>query len=339
MNPISVVAALLSALANAATTVLQRRASVEPEARNGPRGSGIRARAGRMLQPLRRPLWWGGTTAIVLSALLQVVALDTGKLSVVQPLLASELLFALLLMVFVFHNRPSGSTWVAFAMLAVGLALFLAAASPSGGGGKAGGLRWLIVGGCLIAAVVCLLLFGRSGSGAVQAAMRGSATAACFAATAALIKEVTARFSGGLVVVLTDWHLYAAAVAGLASMLLLQWTLRSGTLVASQPALTLGDALISVALGYLLFGERIALGWHLLFELLGIALMAAGVIGVTRTPAVTGEGEADQVDDAGADSGGDSGGDSDRVSESESAAETESGGSRPAPAHGSRSAG
>jgi hypothetical protein len=72
-------------------------------------------------------------------------------------------------------------------------------------------------------------------------------------------------------------------------MLLLQRTLRTGTLTASQPALTLGDALFSVFLGVTLFGERIALGWRLVPEAVGVLLIAGGVIGLTRTPASSDE--------------------------------------------------
>jgi drug/metabolite transporter (DMT)-like permease len=278
MNALIVVMALLSALANAAATVLQRRASVGlvPVA-----GSGPRATAVRMVQPLRRAAWWGGASAIGASAVFQVLALERGRLSVVQPLLATELLFALLLGALVFRHRPSAALWRAFAMLAAGLALFLAAASPAGGSGEASDRRWLAVGCGLVCAVAVLVLVALRLHGTVRAAVLGTATAACFSITAALIKEVTRRFPEGAEGVLTSWHTYAAAAAGVLSMVLLQWTLRAGSLTGSQPALTLGDALISVALGALLFGESIRLGWHVVLEVLGVVLMALGVLGLT----------------------------------------------------------
>lgn len=277
MNALTVVMALLSALANAAATVLQRRASVGLRPLTG---SGSRARVARLLQPLRRPVWWGGAAATIASAVFQVLALDGGRLSVVQPLLATELLFALLLGALVFRHRPGFALWRAFAMLAAGLALFLAAAAPSGGSERASTERWLIVGCVLACAVAGLVALALRLHGTLRAAVLGTATAVCFAATAALIKEVTRRFPEGVEAVLTTWHTYAAALAGILSVLLLQWTLRAGSLTGSQPALTLGDALISVALGALLFGESIALGWRLLPELLGVVLMGLGIWGL-----------------------------------------------------------
>jgi drug/metabolite transporter (DMT)-like permease len=284
MNALTVVTALLSALSNATSLVLQRHASAGYELVPG---QGARSSAKRLLLPLTRLMWWGGATATILSAAFQVIALDSGALSVVQPLLASELLFSLLLGALVFHHRPSGALWRAFAMLAGGLALFLISASPSGGGDTSSGARWLAVGIVLAGVLTALVLIALRVHGTVRATVLGSATAVCFAATAALIKEVTARFSGGAEAVLTSWHIYVAAGVGLLSMLFLQWTLRAGSLTGSQPALTLGDAVLSIALGVFLFGESIALGWHVLPELIGVGMMGFGVFGLTEFHAAT----------------------------------------------------
>ena len=293
MNALTIVTALLSALSNAASLVLQRRASVAvaPVA-----GHGVRASVRRFIQPLTRVMWWCGALATLLSAAFQVIALDSGALSLVQPLLASELLFSLLLGAILFGQRPSGALWRAFVMLACGLALFLVAASPSGGRDTAPGIRWLAAGCVLAGVLVALVLTALRVRGTVRAAVLGSATAVGYATTAALIKEVTARFSGGAEAVLTTWHTYAAAAVGLLSVLLLQWALRAGSLTGSQPALTLGDAMLSVALGVFLFGETINLGWHVVTELLGMALIGYGVYGLTSVHAATaGEAEWDDA--------------------------------------------
>jgi AcrR family transcriptional regulator len=292
MNALTIVTALLSALSNAASLVLQRRASVAVAAVPG---HGVRASVRRFIQPLTRVMWWCGALATLLSAAFQVIALDSGALSLVQPLLASELLFSLLLGAILFGQRPSGALWRAFLMLAWGLALFLVAASPSGGRDTAPGTRWFVAGCVLAGVLVTLVLTALRVRGTVRSAVLGAATAVGYATTAALIKEVTARFSGGAEAVLTTWHTYVAAAVGLLSVLLLQWALRAGSLTGSQPALTLGDAMLSVALGVFLFGETINLGWHVVTELLGLALIGYGVYGLTGVHAAT-AGEADWDD-------------------------------------------
>lgn len=293
MNVLTVAFALLCGLSNATSSVLQRRAVAGPDQ---VAGRGLSAAVARLLQPLRQPVWWAGAAAIVSAAVFQVLALNGGQLAVVQPLLASELMFTLVIGTVVFRHRPDSATWWAFAMLAVGLAFFLGAASPSAGVARPSDWRWLIAGVCVLGVVAGFLLIAHLFADGVRAAILGTATAVCFASTAAVMKEATQRFHSGLEALFTSWPLYAAAALGASGMLLLQWTLRTGTLTASQPALTLGDALVSTLLGITLFGERLALGWRLVPEAVGVCLIVGGVVGLTRTPEGSGERSWDSAD-------------------------------------------
>jgi drug/metabolite transporter (DMT)-like permease len=295
VDPLTVTLALLAAMGNGAATVLQRRAAVEQgyEERAGgahPAYAGSRRRQAvrRVVGLLRRRYWLVGFGALILAAAFQAGALTVGELSVVQPLLASELLFTLLVGSIVFRHRPDPVTWLSFLMLAVGLALFMAAVAPSGGTATAHVYRWLPVGSALALAVALLALAAHAVHGAPRATVLGALTAVGFATTAALIKEVTGQITQGAAAVFTSGYLYATGVVGLLSFAVLQSTLRAGTLAASQPSLTLGDALVSVVLGWALYGERIALGDHALAGALGAFLIAAGTTGLARSPAVAG---------------------------------------------------
>ncbi|MER5855872.1 DMT family transporter [Streptomyces sp900105245] len=278
MIAVTVVLALLAALSNASASVLQRRAAVEqPD-----EGTGARAAGRRLLQLLRRPSWLAGAGLLALSSLLQAGALATGSLSLVQPLLAAELLFTLAVGSVVFRRRPDGRTWLAFAALAVGLALFLLAAAPSPGRPTAPPAAWLL-GGCgALGAVVVLVAVSRPVRGAARAALLGLASAVSFATTAALMKEAVGRLAIGPEAMFTHWSLYATAGAGLVAFLLLQSALSAGSLTASQPALTLGDALTSVVLGWVLFDETIHLGLRVIPEVIGVVLIGAGSIGLAH---------------------------------------------------------
>ncbi len=197
MGALTVLLALLSALGNGAASVLQRRAAMDqarelPEAGGGGLGQALR----HLLRLLRRPYWLAGGAAMVVSAVAQVGALAVGRLSVVQPLLVSELLFTLVVGSLVFRRRPGGRTWLAFVMLAAGLALFLIAADPSHGRATARDGLWLPAGVVLVLVVGALVLVARALRGAARAATLGCATAIGFAFTAALIKEFTGRFGG-----------------------------------------------------------------------------------------------------------------------------------------------
>ncbi|MEU5751189.1 DMT family transporter [Streptomyces sp. NPDC047829] len=284
MSVLTVLLALFAALSNAAASVLQRRAAAQDEDRAGAVHTAVRS----LLRLVRDPYWVGGAALLALTTVLQGAALAVGSLSVVQPLMATELLFTLMVGSVVFHRRPDLRTWLAFVALAVGLALFLGAASPSAGQDTATPGRWGWAGLVLFVLVTALASVGSLVRGAPRAALFGSASAVAFGGTAALLKEVTGRLPQGVGAMLTQWPPYATAVVGVVSFLLLQSALRAGTLAASQPALTLGDALTSVALGWALFGEEIALGVRVVPELVGVALIGLGSIGLARAPSVHG---------------------------------------------------
>jgi len=63
---------------------------------------------------------------------------------------------------------------------------------------------------------------------------------------------------------------------------------------ATQPMLTVGDALISITFGVLLFGEQLRLGWFLIPEIVVLALIVVGYIEIARSPVATAHDEAVQ---------------------------------------------
>ncbi|MGW2422721.1 DMT family transporter [Streptomyces sp. NPDC001709] len=279
MTAVTVLLALLAALTNASASVLQRRAAVQEPYEDG--GSAV----GRLARLLRRPYWLAGAALLAVSGLLQAGALAVGSLSLVQPLLATELLFTLVVGSAVFRRRAGLGTWLAFVALAAGLALFLLSAAPAAGRPTASPRAWLLGGGGALGAVVLLVAVARPTRGAPRAALIGLASAVCFATTAALLKEAMGRLGHGPAAMFAHWSPYATAGAGLVAFLLLQSALAAGSLTASQPALTLGDALTSVVLGWVLFAEAIHLGLRMLPEAIGVVLIGAGSIGLARAQA------------------------------------------------------
>ncbi len=121
-------------------------------------------------------------------------------------------------------------------------------------------------------------------NGEPRAALLGLAAACGYALTAALLKEAVAALDQGPVAFFTTWQLYGVAIAGVGSLFLLQNALQAGTLVASQPMLTVGDALISITYGVLLFGEHLRLGLFLIPELVALMLIVVGYIEIAKSP-------------------------------------------------------
>src|SRR5215471_3431703 len=78
----------------------------------------------------RRPAWLAGLAAVVAGFVLQAAALGLGRLVVIEPVLASGLLFALVLAARRDRRRLRRAEWAAALAVSAGLAVFLAAGQP-----------------------------------------------------------------------------------------------------------------------------------------------------------------------------------------------------------------
>ncbi|MFE5297150.1 DMT family transporter [Streptomyces sp. NPDC056632] len=270
--------AMCAAFSNALATVLQRRAALTV-----PRSDSFRP--GLILDLVRRPVWLAGILAVIVAGVGQAAALATGALSLVQPLFVLELPLALLIASVLARERLSGWLWAAVAAVVCGLGAALLAASPSGNRTRVELDRWVpALVACAVAVVVLAAAGLRRPPGRARAGCLGAATAICYALTAALMKtSMHILGDGGLGAFLTSWQTYAFCVAGVAAVLLLEHAMQGGPLVASQPALTLGDATVSLTLGVLLYGEHLRTGWWLLPQLAGIALIVVGVFALASS--------------------------------------------------------
>jgi drug/metabolite transporter (DMT)-like permease len=264
--------ALVAALLFALGTVLQERVASSQAGEQA-------LRAGFLARLARRPLWLAGVAADAAGFACQAAALGLGRIVIVQPLLATSLVFALPLGAWLARRRVGRREWMAAATVTVALAVFLIVGDPSGGRDDATAAGWLVSGA--VAAALCAVLV-RAAAGrspAARAALLGAAAGVLFGLSAALTKATVERLDGGLLDVLADWHVYALVVVGYASMALSQASLQTGVLapaVATQMAL---DPCTSLVLGMAAFDERLhdtAAG--VAGSLAAVAMMLAGLV-------------------------------------------------------------
>ncbi|MGW1477630.1 DMT family transporter [Streptomyces rubiginosohelvolus] len=279
---ISVLFAVLTALSNGSASVLQRRAAMEVPDSDAMRLS-------LMTRLVRQKVWLAGIGLVIVAAVCQAIALATGPIAVVQPIFVIELPLTLLVAGLVMRVRADAAVWSGVAAVTAGLALGMAAAAPVEGRDTVEDFAWipaLLVTGVFEAGLIVAALRTR---GNARAALLGLAAACGYALTAALMKDAMANLDdGGVVALLASWQLYATAAAGVGALFLLQNALQAGSLVAVQPMLTLGDALISILYGVTLFDEELRTGWWLLPELVALALIATGCVRLARTPLARG---------------------------------------------------
>ncbi|RKQ93021.1 hypothetical protein C8N24_2880 [Solirubrobacter pauli] len=246
---LSISLALGAALLYAVGSALQQRVAVEHTSTLG---------------LLRRPRWLAGIAADVFGFLAQAAALTVGRLAVVQPLLVSTVVFALPLE----RRRVARREALAAVAVLAGLAVFVTLADPAGGHRDAAPAAWVAIFGACAVAVLGLR------GGAVRI---GCATGVLFGVSAALTKVVVADHT------LLDWHLVALAVVGAASLERSQASLRAGSLGIAVGAQMAFDALTSVLIGVLAFGERLHTSPPLVVAaLVALGVALGGILGLAR---------------------------------------------------------
>jgi voltage-gated potassium channel Kch len=276
---ICVLFALLTAASNAAASVLQRKAAAQvPESRS--------MHVSLIGDLMRRRIWLAGIVMVIAAALFQATALATGPIALVQPIFIIELPVTLLLAVMINHDlaKLRRLPWRAIAMTTIALGAGLAIANPDGAIDRARDSSWLVA--LVITAGFEAVLIGMAVGmrGEPRAALLGLAAACGYALTAALMKNAMADLDSSAREFFTSWHVYATALAGVGALFLLQNALQAGSLVASQPMLTVGDALISIGYGVTLYSEQLRVGWWLLPEVAALALIVYGCVHIAKSP-------------------------------------------------------
>jgi drug/metabolite transporter (DMT)-like permease len=234
---------------------------------------------------VRNPLWLLGVAAVVGSFVFQALALYNGRMSVVQSILVTELVFSLLIGTVWLRRKVGVAAWLSACLTAVSLAAFLVISEPRGGHPQATPEAWLPVlltfGG---ASALCAVL-GRTGSPVRRAALYATASGVVAALLATFLKSITeiVGVHGPLALPLHG-ATYGLIAAGIIGTIFTQAALHHGPLAVSQPVMVISDPLVSVILGVWVFGEHFTGGpLRFVAALASFAAMIAGVVLLART--------------------------------------------------------
>jgi drug/metabolite transporter (DMT)-like permease len=276
------VLAVAAALANAIASFLQRL-GVEDAPRDASMSAGLIAHM------LRRPVWFAGFGCMGFGFLFQALALHSGTLAVVQPLLTTEMLFVVLILWAWYGFHVRSRDWLYSALTLGGLATFLIELAPTDQGHPPSNATWATAIALTAAVMAVGVLVARRGPPWWRALVLGAAASVGFAMTAALTKAFSDSFGQGVGHVLASWETYGMCVVGLASFLLMQNAFHAGPFAASQSTLILINPFVSVGLGAWLYGESFQRGADVVvIGVLSAVVFVAGAVGLCTSPLIAG---------------------------------------------------
>jgi hypothetical protein len=279
---VPILAALSAAILFAVAAALQHRsAGLVVDAGRLP----TRAITKFMSMTLRHPLWIVGSVADIAGFALHAFALRNGPLTLVQPLLVTGVIFALPLRRLLEHRPPRREELGWAAALAAGLVLFLIVATPAYGVAQPPDPAPTTFFCALIGiGILTCFVAGRHATGTKAAVFLGTGTALAFGAAAGLLKETMALLGNGVGALATAWPLYALIAVGAVGFVLKQLAYQAGPLSFSLPAITTVNPVLGLVIGVAVFDEQFRYGpTDLLIEALGLALVVAATVGLTRS--------------------------------------------------------
>jgi drug/metabolite transporter (DMT)-like permease len=280
-QPLAVGLAATAAASFAVANVVQQRVAAKL-------GSDAAFDTAVLLRLIRRPLWLAGLAAVIVSLSLQATALSLGRLVIIEPVLASSLLFALALAARVDRRRMRPVEWLAALATFAGLVVFLSVAHPSGGQSTAGpsqlGLAALAA--LVIAAISALLAVRMSPLRRALTLGIGGGIAA--GVTDALTKTVATLLGEHQLGALADIRPYLLVVIGLLTYTMQQNGYRAAGLPAFLPVFSILDPAVGSILGLILYHEHLG-GGPVRIALESAAVLAAtwGICCLARSTART----------------------------------------------------
>ena len=275
--------ALLAAVANAVSNVLQRSGNRHQQDED-------EFSLALLKELFTDRIWLIGLAVVLASFLIQAAAIGVGELALVEPLVVLELPITLILGKFFLDGELRRREWLSIATMTAGVVGLVLCLGPSGGSASTvDGLTWGLA--TTTTAVMVAVLFGiprfRPLEAGVEAALLGSAAGVCFGLTSALTKGAISALSQGPAALFEAWQTYLVMVFGLGSMWLLQQAFNSGRLVAAQPGVTLADPLVAILWGTLVFGETTNGPIALAFAGLFTVVMALGGVLLAHSAATS----------------------------------------------------
>jgi drug/metabolite transporter (DMT)-like permease len=239
---------------------------------------------------LHRRRWLAGIAIMTAGEILSAWTIGNLDLSVAEPLLATDLIFALLLAVPLSGERLRKSEILGAVLLSAGVAALSISRSVNTQGMRFGSAAYWPAAAAIGAIALLLVRAGWRRQGQQRATLTGIAAGLIFGISDALTRS-TLRIvdAHGVVAALTSWPSYSLAAASLIAVWLMESAFNAAPLHASLPAITAGEPVVGILLGVIVFGDVIRISPGLIaLQAAGIVTLVAGVVLVARAPVLSG---------------------------------------------------
>jgi drug/metabolite transporter (DMT)-like permease len=267
-----------SAIVYGASIVIQHRTAQEHAEGDG------EASAAGLLRLVRNPTWLLAIAGDFIGFLLQIVALATGPVVVIQPLVVLMLPVSLGVSFALGGHRPRMGDYLGVLGVLGGLAVFLALIGHPGGGHvprpRYLGMAIILV--VLIGAFLCVAVTGRHR--VIRGAMYGGVAGAYFGTLAVMVDAASDRAAhGGLHALFVSPRglvpMAGIALLGIGGIVLTQMSFQVGALGATLPANLAVDPVVGVLLGAILLREHVPLttGHCVAYALCLVAVIAGAI--------------------------------------------------------------
>jgi drug/metabolite transporter (DMT)-like permease len=238
---------------------------------------------GRLLRDRR---WWAGSLVAAAGFGLQAAALGLGSVVLVQALLVTSLLFALVINAKVNRRRISRWQGIWAVLLAAAVTVVVTVGNPQAGNPRGSFQTWAVVAVVMGTALILCVVGARMFSGSVSALLLGLMSGSLWGLFAVLTKGVVDQLGHGILALLRLPELYVWAVLAIAATAWEQSAFRAGPLTASLPAVTVSEPIVGSVLGVTVLGETLNTNDVGLVALgVSVAVMAAATVALAHSQA------------------------------------------------------
>ena len=239
---------------------------------------------------LRKPRWLFGIGCMIGGYLLSAWSIGHLELTLVEPLLTTYLVFALVLAVPMSKQSVRWPEVSGALILCAGVTLLSVSRSTKPIGLSFGSFSHWYVAAIIAGVAFIAVQIGHRRKGPARATLTGLGAGLVFGIQDALTRQTleilqTHPWTHLFVV----WPPYCLVATGIVGLWLMQNAFSSGPLHSSLPTIAAGEPVAGIALGIVVFGDRIQISpGPLAIEAGGIAALIVGVVMVASSSAFSG---------------------------------------------------